>query len=110
MAEIIITSKEDLSEIIQSVVRGVISELIKPQVDVPDEDEIMNIRDASKLTGYAVQSIYQKIKDIPHSKKFGKLFFSKKDLQQWIAEGKRKTTDELLNEAEEKFIQKQRNK
>lgn len=45
---------------------------------------------AMEETGAKRQLIYQRIKDIPHRKKFGKLYFSRSELRRWIAteEGK----------------------
>jgi len=36
---------------------------------------------------------------IPHSKRGKKLYFSRRELKEWLTEGKRKTQDEIADEA-----------
>ena len=48
----------------------------------------LNIKQASEFLGVADQTIYQNIKKIPHSKRFGKLYFLRSELEQYLAEGK----------------------
>lgn len=51
---------------------------------------------AVEVTGLQPRTIYKKchFKAIPHSKKGGRLYFRRSELEQWIAEGRQKTVDE----------------
>lgn len=53
-------------------------------------DEILNVAGASKLTGYAEQSIYVMIskKQIPYIKRGARVFFERDRLIAWIKENK----------------------
>lgn len=56
---------------------------------------------ASKVTGKAVPTIYDLVHKrlIPHSKQGKDLYFSRKELLEWIHSGKRKTASEIQNAA-----------
>lgn len=47
-----------------------------------------NIKQAAEFLGVADQTIYQNIKKIPHSKRFGKLYFRRSELEAYLADGK----------------------
>ena len=65
------------------------------------EDEIGGIELAIELTGLAKPTIYGLVSErrIPHSKRGKKLYFSRRELLEWLALGKRKTRDEIADEA-----------
>ena len=68
-----------------------------------EADEIGGIELAVKTTGLAKPTIYGLCADhkIPHSKPSGKkLYFSKRELLEWLKSGKRRTQSELALEAE----------
>ena len=48
---------------------------------------IWNIEDLMQITGMKRQTIYNRIKDIPHRKKSGRLFFFPDEILNWIDEG-----------------------
>ena len=52
-------------------------------------ENLWNIRDAAKHTGYAVGTLYNLVSRnlIPHRKKRGKLYFVPFEIQNWIEEG-----------------------
>lgn len=62
-----------------------------------DEDEILNVKQASELLDLAVPTIYSLTSNriLPHSKRGKKLYFSKSELVAWVQSGKRKTVSEL---------------
>lgn len=66
-----------------------------------NEQEIMTIKEASVYLRLKVQTIYEKtsLKLIPHFKKGKKLYFNKKELQEWLATGKIKTKSEFESNA-----------
>jgi excisionase family DNA binding protein len=77
-----------------------------------DSDEILTIQQASAFINLALPTIYALVskREIPHSKRGKKLYFSKKELTIWIQSGKRKTADDLKNQAEEMLTSQQRKK
>ncbi len=68
----------------------------------PEPDEIGGIELAVKITGKAKPTIYGLVhsRSIPHSKQGKRLYFSRKELLDWLRAGKRKTQSELALEAE----------
>lgn len=85
--DIILTSKEELTEIIQSSVRKIFSEQqSSTQIELPD---IVPIEEAMKITNLARATIYCLVheKKIPFYKKGKKLLFSRKKLFEWIQAG-----------------------
>ena len=75
--------------------------------DGDGEDEIGGIELAEKITGLKKQTIYGLVSErkIPHSKRGKRLYFSRKDLLDWIKKGKRKTGIEIA-EMMDKFDSK----
>ncbi len=67
-----------------------------------NNDEIGGIDLAVQLTGKAKATIYSlcHARLIPHSKQGKQLYFSRKELLDWLKAGKRKTHSELALEAE----------
>lgn len=70
--------------------------------DTPDEP--LNIKQASKLLGLSVPTIYSKVsrREIPFFKPKGskRLYFSKSELTDIIKSGRVKTTEEVYQDAE----------
>ncbi len=68
----------------------------------PEADEIGGIELAVEVTGKAKPTIYNACSDrtIPHWKKGKRLYFSRKELTDWLKSGKRKTHSELTLDAE----------
>lgn len=56
---------------------------------------------AMQVTGLKRKSIYNLVNErkIPHAKKGKRLYFDEKELIDWIKSGKRRTMDELKDEA-----------
>lgn len=73
---------------------------LQPQTEADDIGKGAEF--ASKITGKAVPTIYDLVSKrlIPHSKKGKDLYFSRNELLQWLADGKRKTQDEIRRDAE----------
>ena len=72
----------------------------KEQLEQPDQ--FLTIVQAAELLNLKVPTIYSKCqrREIPYSKRGGPLYFSQKELNQYLQEGKRKSQDELNAEAE----------
>lgn len=72
---------------------------LKPQPS--DSDELGGIEIAQKITGLAKPTIYGLVAQakIPHMKRGKRLYFSRKELTDWIKEGARKTVRDIEEEA-----------
>lgn len=72
------------------------------QVKNDNDDEIGGIELAVEITGKAKPTIYGLVSNrkIPHSKRGKKLYFSRKELTEWIGGGKRKTQAEIATDAD----------
>jgi len=66
-----------------------------------EQDDIGGIELAIELTGLAKPTIYSLVstRKIPHSKPSKRLYFSRRELLEWLAAGKRKTQTEIAVEA-----------
>jgi hypothetical protein len=71
-----------------------------------EEDEVGGVDLAMRITGLAKATIYSRVSTrmIPHRKRGKKLYFSRQELNDWIAAGRRKTQDDIANDA--KALQK----
>ena len=76
-------------------------DLIKEQINSlnqPSNDDLpINIIEASKVTGRAKGTLYNKVSAhaIPHHKKDGSIYFFKSELLEWLKTGKVETDEEL---------------
>lgn len=97
MTKVILTTADELEQIVQSSVRRVLMEQ-KPQVNA--QDQWINIEQAAQYLGFAVQTIYQKVSErvIPFHKKGKKLWFLQSELDAWVREGRHKTRKEIEQE------------
>lgn len=79
--------------------RDILSQcMIEPK---SSSEEILTVQGAAKFLRLSVPTIYGLVhrRELPHSKKGKRLYFSLIQLQEWIQQGKRKTMTELENEA-----------
>ena len=85
--------------------------LIEKSESAFEEDKILTIREASQVLTLSVPTIYGLVSrsQIPVSKKGKRLYFSKKDLTEWIKAGRKKTSDEIASEAK-LFTNRNRNR
>jgi excisionase family DNA binding protein len=88
---------EDISRAIRNELRIYFEE----QEETKREDEIGGIELAIEVSGLAKPTIYGLVsrREIPHSKRGKKLYFSRRELKEWLTTGKRKTQDEIAEEA-----------
>jgi excisionase family DNA binding protein len=65
-----------------------------------ERDEFGGLGLAVKVTGLAERTIYKKThrREIPHSRVGGRLYFRRSELEQWIANGRRKMASEVAVE------------
>ncbi|WP_310991941.1 helix-turn-helix domain-containing protein [Aequorivita marina] len=72
----------------------------KLQPEEPQEDLPLTIKEASKIVGYTVPTLYGYCQRnaIPYHKKNNRLFFFKSELIDWIKQSKIKTRAEIKEE------------
>lgn len=95
--DFILTTKEELSEIIETVVRSVLSDKeSSAPAPLKPEKEIINIEEACKLLNLARPTIYAyTVKGtIPNFKRGRKLYFRRSELLAWIDGGRRNTVEQ----------------
>ena len=98
MNELIITTNEDLENLIQASVRKVLSEQSKPETVQQDaEDKFLNIKEASQFLSLAEQTIYGYTSKglIPFIKRAKRVLFLRSDLENWLMQGRKMSVEEL---------------
>lgn len=64
-------------------------------------DELLTVSQAAEMLSIAVPTIYGYVskRQIPVAKKGKKLYFSRKELLEWVKQGRKRTLSEIENEA-----------
>ena len=60
----------------------------QPVTTTLDDTAPLNVKQAAELLNIAPQTVYQRIKRIPHTKRFGKLYFNRRELLDYLNNGK----------------------
>ncbi len=91
--------KEALTEILREVKH-------KAEANMPD---ILNVSEAAAFLKLQISTLYEKTATrlIPHFKKGNRLYFYRKDLEDWLREGRVKTQRELQGDASTFTMSKQ---
>ena len=80
-----------------------IENLLLNQTNQHESDQLLTIKDASSLLHLSVPTIYGYVSrnEIPFSKRHNskRLWFSKKELIEWLSQGRNKTNSEIISEA-----------
>lgn len=86
---------------ITQAIRNELKAYFEDKQEIEREDEIGGIELAIEVTGLAKPTVYGLVSErkIPHSKRGKKLYFSRRELLEWLASGKRKTRDEIAADA-----------
>ena len=86
---------------ITQAIRNELKAYFEDKQEIEREDEIGGIELAIEVTGLAKPTVYGLVSErkIPHSKRGKKLYFSRRELLEWLTTGKRKTLDEIAAEA-----------
>ncbi|HRY32563.1 MAG TPA: helix-turn-helix domain-containing protein [Bacteroidales bacterium] len=95
--KLIVTQDEELSQLITAAVASALANGIKEQVTPPPIVEFLTIQQASELLHKAVPTLYGLVHrgEIPGvRKRQGRLYFSRKELLQWIDDGHRLTHEQ----------------
>ncbi len=84
------TIKEFLAE-------GIDSHALKSMSADPDNERMIDVKEAAAITGLAVNTIYDKThrREIPHYKKGKRLYIRPSELLAWIANARVMTQDEI---------------
>lgn len=93
MAENPFTQIESRFDSLEQSIRDLKDRLLN-QAGETNQKDIGGVEVAVEVTGLSTHSVYRLVsqRKIPHSKRLGRLYFSRKALRQWIAEGQRKTS------------------
>lgn len=93
MSDLIITTKEELGELIRTKLIEVLNEG-KEDSPVP---EILDLKQAAEFLKLKVQTIYGYTSNsqIPYIKKGKKLYFEKSKLEVWLKEGSKESITEI---------------
>ena len=88
MIKIIVTTKDELQEIIHESVKSAITEQ-STQQQSEEPDKIMSLKEAASFLNLAQQTVYgfTSKQQIPFIKKGKKLYFRKSELEKWLMEG-----------------------
>lgn len=75
--------------------------LIQRQEQLPEQDEIMPVSKAAIFLDLAVPTVYSKVcrKELPVNKRGKRLYFYRSELTGWIKSGRKKTADEIREDA-----------
>ena len=81
-----------------SAIEALMLKISSPGVE---EEKILSVEEAAAMLGLAVPTIYGLVsrRAIPVSKRNKRLYFSRKELIEWIKEGRMKTSHEVMEEA-----------
>lgn len=88
MIKIIVTTKDELQEIIHESVKPAITEQ-NTQQQSEEPDKMMSLKEAAIFLNLAQQTVYgfTSKQQIPFIKKGKKLYFRKSELEKWLMEG-----------------------
>jgi excisionase family DNA binding protein len=72
------------------------------QYSFSEQDDLITIKQASKLLDLAIPTLYSKVsrKEIPVNKQGKRLYFYKSELQDWIRQGRKRTSAEIRENAQ----------
>lgn len=87
--------KQDVSDLKEMISNLRISKPI-------EKEEFLNIEEAAEFLNLSVPTIYSKVsrREIPHIKRGKRLYFSSKELTEFLKSGRVKTIDELEADAD----------
>jgi excisionase family DNA binding protein len=97
-----------IAAIVEQAVRKVLSENAQPAES--SGSRALDIREAAKYVGLTKQTIYRKTSanEIPHSKRAGRVFFDRKELDGWLLAKRVPTKKDILKQAGEHMADRAR--
>ena len=86
---------------IQEKLENIAQLLLQRQEHSPEQDEIMPVDKAAIFLDLAVPTVYSKVcrKELPVNKRGKRLYFYRSELTEWIKSGRKKTADEIREDA-----------
>ncbi len=68
-----------------------------------DQNDLLNIKQAAEMLNLSVPTLYGYVHDmlIPYSKIKKRLYFSKRELTEWVQSGRKKTISEINSSADQ---------
>ncbi len=84
----------------QGKIVKMLSDLLSQKTS-PEHEEFLNVEEAAAFLGVAVPTIYTNVSNgyLPALKRRKRLYFSRKQLEQWLLSGKKKTAKDYAYEA-----------
>jgi len=112
MEGIIITiNKETLSDMIQCAVKAALAEFKKTaSLQQEPHDDLLPAEEAAAFLDIKLSTLYYKThhREIPFMKRGKKIYCSRKELLQWMGQGRQYTRSESNNMADERLSQLRR--
>lgn len=102
---------DQLKTIVQNAIRSVITEQLPTVTASPSElKDLLTLNEVSSFLNLAKPTIYGLVcqSKIPCMKKGKKLYFSRQELTEWLKQGKKKTINEMQEEADNFLTKKKR--
>ena len=95
---------QDISDKVNNIERLL---LAKSETELSETPDLLTIQQAAQFISLSVPTMYGLVQraKIPVNKRGKRLYFSKKELTDWIKAGRKKTNDEIAIEAN-KYLQK----
>ena len=95
--------KEELTKLIESALKKVISELHSTNITQSEPEILLTVQEAAKFLRLSVPTIYTLIskREIPVMKRSKRCYFLKSELIDYLKAGRNKTKREIKNKADE---------
>ena len=92
-------TEQEFKDLLKSTIREVLTESINEFRSAPPDT--LTMQEAADFLKLKLTTMYEKTsrRQIPHSKKGNKLYFSRVELEEWIKKGKVKTSAEIESQA-----------
>lgn len=92
----------ELEILIQNSVRKVLNETSNQNQNQPEADKFLTIKETAEMLCLTVPTLYgfTQRSEIPFCKRGKRLYFSKREITEWIKQGRKKTNSEIFAEAE----------
>lgn len=96
MTQVIVTTHEELENLIQTSVRKALNQQQAPAA----QDKLLSVDEAAEFLNLARQTLYgfTSKRLVPFIKRGKKLYFRRLELEKWLSEGKRKSISEIAAE------------
>ena len=92
----------EFETLLERIIDNSIKRILSVQITQPVPDVLFDIKEAGKFVKLSAPSLYKLCSEnnIPHIRRGGKIMFSKDELLAWAKEGRRKTKNEIEEDAE----------